>query len=371
MTVVLLILVAALAFANGANDNSKGVATLVGFGTAKPRDALLWAALTTALGAIASLWLAGNLVQQFSKGLFEAGVALDDRFFVAVLVGACGWVMLANKTGMPVSTTHAITGALVGVGIVQLSSGAVQWSVLTTKFAQPLALSPLLATAVVYALAWPVTALGRRYLDQCACVVDAPAASTTAEGGFAFSATGEVAIVVSSTEACEKESRVAAVSSLALTNGIHWISGGMVGFARGCNDTPKIAALGIAAMTASLHEHGRIASFVLVTVAMTAGGLIAGTKVLDTLAKKLTPLPLTESLTASVSTAVLVSLASWKGLPVSTTHVSTGAIIGAGLKNDPRGVRWGKVGEIVLSWIVTLPAAAVIGAVAMVILARV
>lgn len=84
---------------------------------------------------------------------------------------------------------------------------------------------------------------------------------------------------------------------------------------------------------------------------------------LETLAGKLTALPLAESLTASAATAALVGLASWNGLPVSTTHVATGAIIGAGLmKHDARAVRWGKVGEIVLSWVVTLPVAAVLGA---------
>jgi PiT family inorganic phosphate transporter len=95
---------------------------------------------------------------------------------------------------------------------------------------------------------------------------------------------------------------------------------------------------------------------------MAAGGLIAGRRVLETLAKKLTPLPLAESLTASLTTAALVMAASRFALPVSTTHVSTGAIIGAGLKNDPAKVKWTKVGEVVLSWVVTLPAAALIAA---------
>jgi PiT family inorganic phosphate transporter len=98
---------------------------------------------------------------------------------------------------------------------------------------------------------------------------------------------------------------------------------------------------------------------------MAIGGYLAGRRVLDTLAKKLTPLPLAESLTASLTTAALVSAASWASLPVSTTHVSTGAIVGAGLKNDPAKVKWGKVTEIVLSWVITLPVAALIAAAVM------
>lgn len=98
---------------------------------------------------------------------------------------------------------------------------------------------------------------------------------------------------------------------------------------------------------------------------MAVGGVVAGRRVLETMARNLTPLPLSESLTASLTTASLVCTASWVGLPVSTTHVSTGAIIGAGLRNDPGKVRWRKVGEIVLSWITTLPVAASISAVAL------
>jgi PiT family inorganic phosphate transporter len=131
----------------------------------------------------------------------------------------------------------------------------------------------------------------------------------------------------------------------------------MVGFARGWNDAPKIAALALVALPNNMGL-----AFAVVTLAMAAGGLLAGGRVLETLAKKVTVLPLAESLTASVISATLVGLASWRGLPVSTTHVTTGGIIGAGLKHDPAGVRWGKVGEIVLSWVITLPVAALIAA---------
>src|SRR5204862_101579 len=110
--------------------------------------------------------------------------------------------------------------------------------------------------------------------------------------------------------------------------------------------------------------HGTLYGFIVVLTAMTVGGIFAARKVLDTLARKLTPLPLAESLTASMTSAALVSLASWIALPVSTTHVTTGAIIGAGLKTDPKGVKWSKVGEIVLSWLITLPVAGLIAALA-------
>jgi PiT family inorganic phosphate transporter len=135
-----------------------------------------------------------------------------------------------------------------------------------------------------------------------------------------------------------------------------------VGVARGFNDTPKIAALGVVVMSASLGGRGSVVAFAVVAAAMSAGGLLAGGRVLQTLASKVTPMRFSDSLAASFTTASLVSMASFFGLPVSTTHVSTGAIVGAGVRRDPGGVQWKKVGEIVLSWLITLPVAALLAA---------
>jgi inorganic phosphate transporter, PiT family len=192
----------------------------------------------------------------------------------------------------------------------------------------------------------------RRVAGRCACVTGGAALHPS--GGAAVAAATRLSVVVDQEAACEQEAPVVAVSANSVSDRLHWLSGGLTSFARGWNDTPKIAALGLLAVPG--HE-GMLLSCALVTLAMAIGGMVAGRKVLETLASKVTPLPLAESLTASLSTAVLVGMASWNGLPVSTTHVSTGAIIGAGLRNDARGVRWSKVGEIVLSWVITLPAA--------------
>src|SRR5579872_2592789 len=107
MTWLLIGVVALLAFANGSNDNSKGVATLVGFGAARPLPALIYATLATAAGGTISFFIADGLLKGFSGDfLFAKGTVLDQHFYIAVLIGACGWVLLATKTGMPVSTTH-------------------------------------------------------------------------------------------------------------------------------------------------------------------------------------------------------------------------------------------------------------------------
>lgn len=349
MTGLLLVLVALLAYANGSNDNSKGVATLVGYGAATARGALLYAALTTALGGAVSFWFSGGLLKSFSTGLFAHGVSgLNSVFFIAVLVGAFGWVMLATFTGLPVSTTHAIMGSLIGAGLATLGRDKVQWAVLGKGFVMPLVLSPVLSLAIVYVLAWPVVWLIRRSSQTQRVVVEQLTAAAVP------SAANLGAAVLVEYESATQTRRVSPTASA-----LHWASGGLIGFARGWNDTPKIAALSLLALSSRMSI-----GFLIVTVSMAAGGLISGRKVLDTMARKLTPLPLTESLTASLTTAALVCMASWKGLPVSTTHVSTGSIIGAGLKNDPAGVKWKKVFEIVLSWIITLPAAGLIAATA-------
>jgi PiT family inorganic phosphate transporter len=358
MTALLVCLVAGLAFANGSNDNGKGVATLVGFGAARPWAALAYATLATAVGGVVSLWLAGGLLAGFSTGLFAEGTPVTPAFFVAVLIGAFGWVMLASRTGMPVSTTHAIIGALCGAGLVAFGNAQIQWSFLGAKFAVPLAVSPILSLAIVYVVAWPVVFVAGRIAGKCVCVVERvpELAGVTPDGATAFA--GPPAVVLDDTTNCPPDAP--GVTTSAAANAVHWLSCGLISFARGWNDTPKIAALSLLAL-ASVGQ-GMAIGFGVVTVAMAAGGLLAGRKVLDTLSKKLTPLPMAESLTASLTTAALVIAASKVALPVSTTQVATGAIIGAGLKNDPKGVKWAKVGEIVLSWVITLPVAALIAA---------
>jgi PiT family inorganic phosphate transporter len=363
MTFALLGLVALLAFANGANDNCKGVATLVGYGAATPRRAMMYATITTLIGAIVSFWFSGGLIKSFSTGLFVKGAALDGAFFIAVLIGAIAWVLFATFTGLPVSTTHAITGALTGAGLVALGNAQFQWSFLGTKFAVPLAISPLLSMALVYAIAWPVAIALRRAANRCVCVVSREPAMV---GATVVATSSTPLLIVDDESNCQ--AAPVAVTTSATANAVHWFSGGFVGFARGWNDAPKIAALGLVAMAG---PHGMAISFAIVAVAMAIGGLVAGLRVLETLANKVTPLPLAQSVTASMTTATLVGLASWAGLPVSTTHVATGAIIGAGLQNDRKSVRWGKVAEIVLSWVITLPVAALVAAGAALVMRRV
>lgn len=113
--VIVLIAVAGLAYANGANDNFKGVATLLGSGTTDYRRALAWATATTLLGSLTAASLARGLLRSFSgRGLVADALASDPRYVAAVALGAALTVLLATRIGMPVSTTHGLVGALVG-----------------------------------------------------------------------------------------------------------------------------------------------------------------------------------------------------------------------------------------------------------------
>ncbi len=137
-----------LAYANGANDVSKGIATLVGAGVTDYRRALLWGTLWTGVGAVASAFAARELVATFSAGLLANGARFGPQAAIAVLLGTIGWLLLANRTGLPVSTTHSITGAIVGVGTISAGVSGVAWEKVAQKVALPLALGPVLAVGL-------------------------------------------------------------------------------------------------------------------------------------------------------------------------------------------------------------------------------
>ena len=134
-----------LAWSNGANDNFKGVASLYGCRAASYRTAITWATLTTFAGSIASIFLAQALLKKFSgKGLVPDSFVGSEAFLLAVALGAAITVILATRLGFPISTTHALTGAIVGCGLVAVGTG-VNFTALGKGFVLPLLLSPVLA----------------------------------------------------------------------------------------------------------------------------------------------------------------------------------------------------------------------------------
>src|SRR5262249_14952737 len=162
-----------LAYSNGANDNFKGVASLFGSRTCNYRAAISWATITTFAGSITSIFLAQTLLKKFSgKGIVPDHFAGSEYFVLAVAIGAGLTVILATLTGFPISTTHALTGAILGCGFVAVGLG-MNFSSLGKGFVLPLLLSPVLAMAVagfLYVIFHVVrVALGLKK-EWCVCI---------------------------------------------------------------------------------------------------------------------------------------------------------------------------------------------------------
>src|SRR6266851_10230155 len=148
ISIALFLATCFLAYSNGANDNFKGVASLFGCKAASYRIAISWATITTFAGSITAIFLAQALLKKFSgKGLVPDTIVGSEHFLLAVSIGAAMTVILATILGFPISTTHAITGAIAGCGLVAVGS-AVNFSALGKGFLLPLLLSPVLAIAV-------------------------------------------------------------------------------------------------------------------------------------------------------------------------------------------------------------------------------
>ncbi|MBA3234896.1 MAG: inorganic phosphate transporter [Chloroflexi bacterium] len=350
-----------IAFANGQNDVSKGIATLVGSGVTGYRRAILWGSVWTGLGGLAGAILGTAMISTFGRGLLSPDVAPTYAAALATILGAASWVTIATRSSLPVSTTHAIVGSLTGVAVLAYGVGGVHWETVAHKLVLPLIAGPFLALAATAAIltGWRP---GSRGVRDCACIVSptlVPITAMSSGGVVRIAITGPQVVVATSAE-CARERPAAVRVTL---DHLHWLTSGATSFARGLNDAPKIVALVIAG---SLLSGGAIATswwFAVVTLAMVTGSLFGGLRVTRVLAEKVTPMDHREGFSANLVTATLVGLAAYKGLPLSTTHVSTGAILGAGVTRKA-AIDWKTVRHLLLAWIVTVPAAAVLGMIA-------
>lgn len=315
---------------NGSNDISKGIATLVGSGVSDYRRAILWGTGWTVAGTLVAAWFSQAMVDTFARGIVNPQF---HPFLVAVLIGAGGWVLFASKTGLPVSTTHAITSALCGAAVAAYGWQGVSWASVTRKVAVPLLLSPAVAMAAVWGLFPFLQQWLARLGNTCACSDPRPVQTVISNVPGSGSLFGAAALqipqlVVDQFEACRN--RGVEALGIQLDNLLHWLSSGLTSFARGLNDGPKMTALGLsAAMALKLDSLGL---FVLVSSGMGFGCMVAGRRVTETLAEKITRMTPAEGLSANLITGTLVVVASHWGIPVSTTHVSSSAIIGLGLR---------------------------------------
>lgn len=358
-----------VAYANGANDIFKGVATLYGGGASDYRVALLWAVGTTLAGSLLAAVLAESLIKTFSgSGLVPQAVLADPSFVVAVAVGAAATVFLTALAGIPISTTHALTGALVGAGLVAARSD-LNLGVLGGKFFLPLAVSPLLSIALVATLFPLLRGLTRRAgitETSCVCVSTVETRVIASADGTAtlLDVHRDFALVGGNAASCAADApteRLWKLEVAPLLRKLHFLSAGAVSFARGTNDTPKI--VGIALLAGAFHQQVSIFAIALV---MALGGLLHSRRIAETMATRILPYNEAEGTLANLVTSFLVVGASQMGLPVSTTHVSVGSLFGLGAVKG--NAHWGVVGGIALSWLLTLPVAMAIAALTLALL---
>ncbi|MEM8828837.1 MAG: inorganic phosphate transporter [Cyanobacteria bacterium P01_G01_bin.19] len=352
-----------LAYANGANDNFKGVATLFGSQTANYRVAIWWATATTFTGSVCSVILANALLKNFSgKGLVPEAIADTSSFHVAVALGAALTVILATVTGFPISTTHGITGALAGAGLAAIGMN-LNFAALGKSFFLPLIASPLIATVLgifLYSLLRYLRKFFKIEKAWCVCVGDQqkliPLGAEMNDSNMAIAANADIAI--DTKENCSQRyvGSFWGIDSQKLIDICHFLSAGAVSFARGLNDTPKIVAL-LLTVTAFSIRGGMLA----VGLGMAVGGLLNARKVAMTVSNKITTLNPGKGLAANVVTGFLVIFASRLGVPVSTTHVSVGSIFGVGVVS--KTAHFGMFSRVLSSWFLTLPIAAALSGV--------
>jgi PiT family inorganic phosphate transporter len=298
-------------FLNGLHDAANSIATIVSTRVLPPRAAVFWAAF---FNFIAFLFFGLHVAQTIGTGIIDPGV-VTPRVIFAALVGAISWNVITWWAGIPSSSSHALIGGLLGAGIAKVGLGAIVWTgVLKTTAA--IVLSPMigffLALALVLGVSW--------------------------------------SFVRKTPYAVDRTFRILQFGSASLYSLGH-----------GGNDAQK--TMGVIAGLLFAQGHLGAQFYVPLWVvlscqaAMALGTLLGGWRIVKTMGSKITRLTPMQGFCAETGGAVTLFAATWLGIPVSTTHTITGAIVGVGAARRVSAVRWNIAGSIVVAWIVTLPAA--------------
>ncbi|CAN7153664.1 anion permease [Mesorhizobium sp. LjRoot246] len=303
-------------FLNGLHDAANSIATIVSTRVLRPQYAVLWAAF---FNFIAFMFFGLHVAETVGKGIVDVSIVTPAVIFAA-LVGAIVWNIVTWIAGIPSSSSHALIGGLVGAGVAKAGVGAIVWTGLG-KTVAAIVVSP--ATGFVLALVL-ILAVSWLFVRQTP---------------FAVDSTFRV---------------------------MQFFSASLYSLGHGGNDAQK--TMGIIAVL--LYSQGMLGGtfyvplWVVLTCqsALALGTLLGGWRIVHTMGSKITRLNPMQGFCAETGGAVTLFAATWLGVPVSTTHTITGAIIGVGAARRISAVRWGIAGNIVIAWIVTLPATALISA---------
>ncbi|TVT27943.1 inorganic phosphate transporter [Amycolatopsis rhizosphaerae] len=318
--IVMVVVVAALAFdfTNGFHDTANAMATSIATGALRPKAAVAISAVLNLAGAFLSVEVAKTI----SGGIVDEARITPVVVF-AGLVAAIIWNLLTWLFGLPSSSSHALFGGLIGATWVASGAGAVHFGKIVEKVLLPAVASPVIAGVVAMAGTFLV---------------------------YRITATVRQDVVSRSFKTAQA------------------LSGSLVSLAHGTNDAQK--TMGV--ITLTLISSGALAAgsapplWVILSagVAIAAGTYFGGWRIVQTMGKKITDIQTPQGFAAQTSAAVTILASSHLGFALSTTHVSSGGIIGSGLARDARGVRWNVAGRMALAWLLTLPAAGLVGALA-------
>jgi inorganic phosphate transporter, PiT family len=318
LLIVVLVVVAALAFdyINGFHDAANAVATVVSTGVLPLRTAILLAALLNFAGALTGTAVAATI----GKGLIEPG-AVNQLVVLSALLGATLWNLLTWYFGIPSSSSHALVGGLVGSALAHAGGRSIRFEGLF-KVIESLVVSPLVGFALGFVL--------------MVAIVWACRGRSPSRLSWAF-----------------RRLQVASAGFMALSHG--------------SNDAQK--TMGIIAMSLALysgdseagaHFHVPVWVMVACAVAMGAGTMAGGVRIIKTMGTKIIDLKPVDGFAAETSAAVTILAASHLGMPVSTTHVLSGAIMGVGSSRRVSAVRWGTTARIMWAWVLTIPVSAAV-----------
>ncbi len=320
LIVLVVVIVTALAFdfTNGFHDTANAVATSIATGAMKARTAVLLAGVLNLVGAFLSIQVAKTI----SSGLVDE-TKITPTVIFAGLVGAILWNLMTWLLGLPSSSSHALIGGLIGATLVASGADAVKFAGIVGKVLLPAVLSPIIAGVIALAatyLAYRITARG---------------AVGTVTRGF----------------------RVGQI-----------VSSSLVALAHGTNDAQKtMGVITLALITAGALPSDAGPPFWVILAAGLAIGLgtyVGGWRIIQTLGRRVSDIGSAQGFASGMSTATVILTSSHLGFPLSTTQVATGSIFGAGAARGPASVRWGLAGQVAVAWLLTLPAAALVGALA-------
>ena len=359
---IAIFIAVAMVAANRANENSKGVAALIGAGRMALRPAVLLAGATTLLGSLAGVYLAVELTDRFSgKGIVAPSLAATPEFALAVGSGAAVTVLAATRIGMPISTTAALVGAITGMGI---EADGYDASAAFCVVMLQLLVSPLLAlilAGIADRLLGRLAGSAGVSVQTCLCIGDQVHPVRLRTDGAPMRAASGMILTAAERDQCETRylGNFLGIDGQSLVNATHTLSASALSFTRGLNDTPMISAIVVAGGAAAASAPSPSGALALSGLAIAAGGLLAVRRVGEPMSYRITRMQEGDACTANLTAAFLVIGVSRFGVPVSTTHVTCGTLFGIGAVSGE--ARLPMIRRVLFAWVATLPIAATLG----------